>query len=318
MEYKDYYKILGVNKNASTDEIKKAYRKLAVKYHPDKNPNNKQAEEKFKEINEANEVLGDPDKRKKYDTLGENYKSYERTGANPNDFDWSQFTQQQQRRGGSRQYETETEFDFGGSGFSDFFEQIFGGGFGRSTQNQRSGGGRPSRGADYRLDIDLTLEEAYTGTVRQFETDGEKLQIKLKPGTYDGQQLRIKGKGGKARAGNNNRGDILAFIRIVPHPHFVRKGNDLHCDIPVELYTAILGGKATIRTLKGLMKVDIAKESDNGSVLRLKGLGMPIYDKPGSFGDLYAKVKIIMPKNLSAKEIELFKQLAAGRTKAHV
>ncbi|HKR04036.1 MAG TPA: J domain-containing protein [Bacteroidia bacterium] len=313
MQYKDYYKTLGVNKNASADEIKKAYRKLAVKYHPDKNPNNKPAEEKFKEINEANEVLGDPEKRKKYDTLGENWKSYERTGANPNDFDWSQFTQQQRR--GSRNYETETEFDFGGSGFSDFFEQIFGGGFGRG--NGRGNPGRASRGADYRLDINLTLEEAYTGTVRQFETDGEKLQIKLKPGTYDGQQLRIKGKGGRG-SHNSQRGDIHAFVHITPHPHFVRKGDDIYCDIPVELYTAVLGGKAAIRTLKGLIKVDIAKESDNGAVLRLKGLGMPKYDKPGMPGDLYAKVKIMMPKNLSAKEIELFKQLAALRNKAPV
>jgi curved DNA-binding protein len=310
MEYKDYYKTLGVNKNASAEEIKKAFRKLAVKYHPDKNAGNKQAEEKFKEINEANEVLGDPEKRKKYDTLGENWKSYERTGANPNDFDWSQFTQ---RRGGSRQYEAETEFDFGGSGFSDFFEQIFGRGFGKSN---RSNTGRTVRGADYRLDINITLEEAYSGTVRQFETDGEKLQIKLKPGMYAGQQLRIKGKGGRS-GHNGQRGDILAFVHVTPHPHFLRKGDDIYCDIPVELYTAVLGGKAAIRTLKGLINVDIAKGSETGAVPRLKGLGMPKYDKPVMFGDLYAKVKIMMPKNLSAKEIELFKQLAELR-KVHV
>src|SRR6185436_4096571 len=315
MEYKDYYKTLGVNKNTSAEEIKKAYRKLAVKYHPDKNAGNKQAEEKFKEINENNEVLGDPEKRKKYDTLGENWKSYERTGANPNDFDWSQFKQQQRR--GSRTYETETEFDFGGSGFSDFFEQIFGGGFGRRSGNGKSGGGRVARGADYRLDINITLEEAYSGTVRQFETDGEKLQIKLKQGSYDGQQLRIKGKGGRS-GHNGQRGDIHAFVHVAAHPHFVRKGDDLYCDIPIELYPAILGGKAPIRTLKGLINVDIAKGTENGAVLRLKGLGMPKYDKPGMFGDLYAKVKIIMPKNLSAKEMELFKQLASLRSKAYV
>ncbi|MEP7168311.1 MAG: J domain-containing protein [Bacteroidota bacterium] len=313
MDYKDYYKILGVNKNASADEIKKAYRKLAVKYHPDKNPNNKQAEEKFKEMNEANEVLSDPEKRKKYDTLGENYKKYERTGGKPNDFDWSQFTQQQSR--GSKNYESETEFEFGSTGFSDFFEQFFGGSFGKSAGSGRSNVGRASRGADYRLDINITLEEAYSGTVRQFETDGEKLQIKLKPGTYNSQQLRIKGKGGR---GNNSaqRGDILAFISVTQHPHFERKGDDLHCEIPVELYTAILGGKAAIRTLKGLIKVDIAKESDNGSVLRLKGMGMPKYDKPEMFGDLYAKIKIIMPKNISSKETELFKQLAVLSNKS--
>jgi curved DNA-binding protein len=306
MEYKDYYKILGVNKSASGDEIKKAYRKLAVKYHPDKNQNNKQAEEKFKEINEANEVLGDPEKRKKYDTLGENWKSYERTGANPNDF-WQQY---QQQRGGSRNNEPDMEFEFGSSGFSDFFEQIFGGGFGRSRSG--SSNMRTSRGQDYRLDLNITMEEAYAGTVRQFESGGEKLQIKLKPGMYEGQQLRIKGKGGRGR-NNGQRGDILAFVHIEKHPHFDRRGDDLYCEIPVELYTAVLGGKAPIRTLKGLIKINIAKETDNGSVLRLKGMGMPKYDKPGSFGDLYAKIKIIMPKNLSSKEIELFKQLAELR-----
>ncbi|MEO5572559.1 MAG: J domain-containing protein [Bacteroidia bacterium] len=316
MEYKDYYKILGVTKNASADEIKKAYRKLAVKYHPDKNPNNKQAEEKFKEINEANEVLGDPEKRKKYETLGENWKSYERTGANPDSFDWSQYRQQQQRRG-SGNYEQEAEFDFGSSGFSDFFEQMFGGGFGPGKTRGRSNTGRTAHGQDYRLELDITLEEAYSGTTRQFQSDGEKLQIKLKPGSYNGQQLRIKGKGGTGK-NNGQRGDVLAFVHIANHPHFERKGDDLYCEIPVELYTAVIGGKATIRTLKGLIKVDITKESDIGSVLRLKGMGMPKYDKPGMYGDLYAEVKVMMPKNLSAKETELFKQLAAIRNKAHI
>jgi curved DNA-binding protein len=312
MNYKDYYKILGVNKNASADEIKKAYRKLAIKYHPDKNQNNRQAEEKFKEINEANEVLSDVEKRKKYDTLGENWKSYERTGADPGDFDWSQYKQQQQR--GSGNYQPDMEFEFGGTGFSDFFEQFFGGGFGGRNTSGKGNGARASRGQDYQLDLNITLEEAYTGTTRQFETDGEKLQIKLKPGMYDGQQLRIKGKGGKSR-NNGQRGDILAFVHIAKHPHFERRGDDVYCEIPVELYTAVLGGKVQIRTLKGLIKIEIAKESDNGSVLRLKGMGMPKYDKPGIFGDLYAKVKIIMPKNLSSKETELYKQLSAIRNK---
>jgi curved DNA-binding protein len=307
MDYKDYYKVLGVTKGAGADEIKKAYRKLAVKYHPDKNAGNKQAEEKFKEINEANEVLSDPAKRKKYDELGENWKNYERTGGNTQDFDWSQFSQRGRSTKGSK---PDMEFEFGNTGFSDFFEQIFGGGFGSSSSGGRSS--RVSRGQDYRLDVNITLEEAYSGTVRQFETDGEKLQIRLKPGSYNEQQLRIKNKGGK---GHNNRGDILVFVHVEKHPHFDRKGDDLYCDIPVDFYTAVLGGKTPIRTLKGLIKVDIAKETDNGKVLRLKGMGMPRYDHAGKFGDLYAKVNIMVPKNLSQKEIELFNELASLKNK---
>lgn len=299
MEYKDYYQILGVSKTASTDEIKKAYRKLAVKYHPDKNPGNKQMEEKFKEINEANEVLSDPEKRKKYDTLGENWKNYERTGGNANDFDWSRYAGQRKSSGRSA---SGYEFEFGGSGFSDFFEQFFGGSFDTARK-------RTAKGHDLRLDLDITLEEAYNGTLRQFEVGGEKLQIRLKPGTYDGQQLLIKGKGGKSK-GSSPRGDIYAFVHVQKHPHFQRKGNDLYCTIPIELYTVILGGKATIRTLKGLININISKETENGKALRLKKMGMPVYNQPGQFGDLYGKINIVMPKNLTQKEIDLFNQLA--------
>ncbi len=299
MDYKDYYKVLGVNKGAGSDEIKKAYRKLAIKYHPDKNPGNKQMEEKFKEINEANEVLSDPEKKKKYDELGENWKQYERTGGRSDDFDWSRFAQQQQQQRGRSAHH---DFEFGGSGFSDFFEQFFGGGgFGGSQS-------REIKGQDLRLDIDITLEEAYAGTSRQFEVDGEKLQIRLKPGSYDGQQIRIKGKGGKGRSGGS-RGDIYGFIHVKKHSHFSVEGIDLHCEIPVEFYTAVLGGKATIKTLKGLIKIDIAKETDNGKVLRLKNMGMPSYNDPDKSGDLYAKVNIIMPKNLTPLEQNLFQQL---------
>jgi curved DNA-binding protein len=307
MEYKDYYKMLGVSKTATADEIKKAFRKLAVKYHPDKNPGNKQMEEKFKEINEANEVLSDPGKRKKYDELGTNWKQYERTGGSADGFNWAQHAQQQQgRRARGNEGNAHFEFEDAG-GFSDFFEQFFGG----STAGSSFGGGstRSIKGQDLRLDIDITLEEAYSGTVRQFEVDGEKLQIRLKPGSYDGQQIRIKGKGGKGK-GAGQRGDIYGFVHVQKHPHFRVDGGDLYCEIPVEFYTALLGGKATIRTLKGLIKVDIAKETENDKVLRLKKMGMPVYDEPEKFGDMYAKVNIIMPKNLSQKEIELFKQLA--------
>jgi curved DNA-binding protein len=304
MDYKDYYKILGVAKTATAEEIKKAFRKLAVKYHPDKNPGNKQMEEKFKEINEANEVLSDPEKRKKYDEMGSNWQQYERAGGRGDDFDWSRYRQQ---RGTRSQGE---EFDFGGGGFSDFFEQFFGSSFGGGTF-QRTGN-VASKGQDLRLDIDITLEEAYTGTARQFEVDGEKLKIQLKPGSYDGQQIRIKGKGGKGR-NQGQRGDIYGFVHVQKHTHFRVEGNDLHCDIPVEFYTAALGGKATIRTLKGLIKIDILKGTESGKILRLKNMGMPVYNEQGKFGDLYAKVLLVIPKNLTQKEIDLLTQLAELR-----
>ena len=312
MNFKDYYKILGVDKSASSDEIKKVYRKLAVKYHPDKNQGNKTAEEKFKEINEANEVLGNPEKRKKYDVLGENWKHYEQQGAqNKNDFDWSKW----QNAGGGQQYYSSGNESFGnGEHFSDFFETIFGGGFG-SGQRERTRG--IHKGSDYQAEVELSLEESYTGTARLLEVNGEKLQMKFKPGVQDGQTLRIKGKGGQGLNGGA-RGDIYVSVKIPVHPHYERKGDDLYCDAPVSFYTVILGGKTLIRTLKGTIKIDIPKETDSGKILRLKKLGMPKFGKENEFGDLYARVKIVVPKNLSEKEMELFKQLSAMRKTEHI
>ncbi|MDF2436079.1 MAG: DnaJ-class molecular chaperone with C-terminal Zn finger domain [Bacteroidota bacterium] len=287
MSYKDYYKILGLEKTASADAIKKAFRKLAVKYHPDKNPGNKAAEEKFKEINEANEVLGDPEKRKKYDEFGENWQQTQQANyQNPH-----------QHGGNTRYY---SEQDFGGGDFSDFFESMFGGKFGGGSRGAQKGG-------DYSAEVEISLEEAYHGTSRLLEVTGEKLQMRFKPGVKEGQTLRIKGKGA---AGNNNgaRGDIYVTVHVASHPHFERKENDLYCEAPVDLYTLILGGKATIRTLKGNIKIDIPKSTDNGKTFRLKGMGMPVFGKETS-GDLYAKVKVMLPKNLSNEELELFRKL---------
>lgn len=294
MEYRDYYKILGIQKSASTEEVKKAFRKLAVKYHPDKNPNNKAAEEKFKEINEANEVLSDPEKRKKYDELGENWKQYQQQGGQEGTFDWSKWENQ---AGGYRTYTSDE-----GSDFSDFFSNIFGGEFRQQTN-------RPRKGNDFEAEIHISLEEAYHGTTRQLQTDGETLQIKIRPGIADGHVLRLKGKGGQGRSGGA-RGDIYMKVHVQFHPDFTRKGDDLYHDIPVELYTAILGGKALIRTLKGTMKIDIPKGIENNKVLRLRGLGMPKFGKEKEYGDLYAKVNIVLPKNLSENELKLFQQLS--------
>ena len=308
MDFKDYYKILGVSKTATAEEIKKAYRKLAVKYHPDKNANDKSAEEKFKEVNEANEVLGDPEKRKKYDELGENWNYYQQRGqnqpeSNAQDFDWWQWT----NRGNSS-----NSSNFGNSDFSDFFENIFGGQFSGSRQRKP----RAAKGKDYQADMELSLEEAYTGTSRQLELDNTKLQLKTKPGLKDKQVLRLKEKGGKGHNGGPD-GDLYITVHIPEHPHYKRRDDDLYCDIPVDLYKAVLGGEVMVRTLRSPIKITLPKETDNGKVLRLKGMGMPKYGVPDTFGDLYAKVSVQLPKNLTEKELELFKELSNLKENTH-
>ncbi len=306
MEFRDYYKVLGLEKSATAEEIKKAYRKLAVKYHPDKNPDNKAAEEKFKEISEAYDVLGNPEKRKKYDELGENWKHYQQAGGQQGDFDWSKWKTDQ---GGA--YYTYTSGEEGGEQFSDFFESIFGSEGFRSQRTQSS-----FRGQDYEAVCEISLEEAYAGTSRQMEVNGEKLQVKLKPGTKGGQVLRIKEKGAPGY-NKGKRGDIYLKVLVQEHSHFTVKENDLHSNTPVDLYTAILGGQTLVRTLKGTIKINIPKYTDNGKVLRLKGLGMPVYGSEPQFGDLYVKVQVQLPKNLSEKEISLFQELAQIKNNNH-
>jgi len=306
MDFKDYYKILGLDKNASVDEIKKAYRKLALKYHPDKNPNNKAAEDKFKEINEANEVLSDPEKKRKYDELGSNYNQYQQQGSREGNFDWSKWTAGNQGRGSS----FSGEQAFGNEGeFSSFFESVFGGGF-----NNTRRGSTKMKGQDYRAEIEVSLEDAYHGTESRIEVNGKTLQMKLKPGIKNGQVLRIKEKGGPGRNGGP-KGDIYLTLIIPEHPHFERREDDLYCNAPVDLYTAVLGGKQLVITLKGNIRIDIPAGTDNGKTLRLKGMGMPKFGKVNEFGDLYAKLSIVLPKNLTEKEIKLFKELQELRNK---
>jgi len=306
MDYKDYYKVLGVEKTASKDEIKKKYRKLAQKYHPDKNPGNKQAEEKFKEISEANQVLSDDEKRRKYDELGSNWNQFQQGGGGGG-FDFSQFTG---KRGG-RSGRSGMEDMFGGSGrFSDFFESFFGGGFQGDPQMAR--GNRQTKGRDYEAEINLHLSDAYHGTSTILNVDGQKIKVNLAPGVTHGQLLRLKGKGGKSPDGGPD-GNIILKINIINNTKFELDNTDLHTTTEVDLYTAVLGGKLTIETLKGPMSINIQKETPNGKILRLKGLGMPVYGKAGSFGDLYIKLQVSLPVNLSPKETELFKQLSELR-----
>jgi len=314
MEYKDYYKTLGVSKTATQDEIKKAYRKLAVKYHPDKNKGNKEAENKFKEVNEANEVLSDPEKRKKYDELGENWKYYQQSG-DTGGFDWSQYTNQGNQGYSNYRYEGDFDDTFSGSEFSDFFETIFRGA--RRTTGSTQRGRRGSRSAymkgnDLNAELSITLEDAYKGAEKFFDINGQSIKLKIKPGISDGQILKLAGKGNPGYNGGS-AGDLLLKIHVLHDPMYERKVNDLHTDLRINLYTAVLGGKATLRTFKGNINVNIPKESQNGKVLRLQGMGMPVYGKHNQFGDLYAKITIEIPTNLSAKEQKLFRELSEER-----
>lgn len=298
MDYKDYYKILSIDKKASQDEIKKAYRTLAVKYHPDKNPDNKAAEEQFKLANEANEVLGNPEKRKKYDELGENWQQYEKQG---NQHAGTPFGGNQ---GGQYRYESNGNDSFDNqSDFSDFFEQFFSGGgksAGRRTQNRRGG--------DYETEMEITLEEAHQGTSRTIQVDHEKLRITTKPGSYNDQQLRIKNKGAKGSS-EDQRGDLFVRIKVNNHPDFDRKGDDIFRTQTIDLYTAVLGGEVLVKTLSGQVKIKVAAGTQNGKSIRLKGKGMPIYDKKDIFGDFYLEIKVQIPDKLTDKQQELFEQL---------
>jgi curved DNA-binding protein len=284
MDYKDYYKILGVNKNATASEIKKAFRKLAVKYHPDKNQGDESLEEKFKEVNEANEVLGNPEKRKQYDKLGNNWKNARQQGS-----------------GSSYQGEPSDLFGEEG-GFSDFFQSIFG----RSHQEGR--GSQNVKGRDYQTSIELTLEEAYHGASRIIQLNNQKIRITTKPGAYSGQSLRVKGKGEVSLAGGA-KGDVYVKIKVLPHHLYQRKGNDLVYKLAIDLYTIVLGGDAKINTFSGPVKVNIPAGSQLDKIMRLKGKGMPIYGENEQRGDLLVRLKVIFPKQLSNEEKVLFQQL---------
>jgi curved DNA-binding protein len=313
MEYKDYYKILGVSKKATPEEIKKAYRKLAKEYHPDKNPGNKVAEAKFKDITEANDVLSDPEKRKYYDELGSNWAKYQQFGGNPEDYMRRQRPTYTPPRGNPSQGPgPELDDLFGGSsggGFSDFFKNIFGS-FG--SRDSEPSSQRLNRGQDFETEMEITLEEAFHGTARILNVLNQKLRMQIKPGIEDGQSLKLKGRGGENPNGGE-RGDLFVKVKIAKHPQIERRGHDLHYDLPIDLYTAVLGGKITTKFLGSEISFPVAKETETGKILRLRGKGMPKYDAPSEHGDLYVKLLPIMPKNLSAREAELFAQLAELR-----
>ncbi len=300
MAYIDYYKILGVDKSATQEDIKKAYRKQARKWHPDLNPDNKEAEKKFKDLNEANEVLSNPENRTKYDKYGENWKhgdEYEKA--------------QQQRRSYTAE---DTDGGFSGSGFggeedfSDFFQNMFGGaggGFGKSSRGRASG---KFKGNDVTAELNLSLREAAATHQQTFDINGKKVRITIPAGVYDGQQIKLKGHGSPGFNGGPN-GDLYITFNIAADTEFERSGDDLKARVTIDLYTAVLGGDIKVNTLDGSVNLKVKPETQNGTTVRLKGKGFPVYKKEGQFGDLFVTFDVKLPKNLTEKQKELFEQL---------
>lgn len=316
MEFKDYYKILGVEKNASADDIKKAYRKLAKKYHPDRNQGDKAAEEKFKEVSEANEVLSDPEKRKKYDNLSSDFSRYRRSGGNTDD--WFRNYSSQQRGQGGGAYDFSEGFGdifgrSGGSTFSDFFETFMGGGGFTAGRKRSSRAASARKGQDYEAQLNISLEEAHAGKEKDILVEGKTLRVKLSPGIEEGTKLRLKNLGAAGFYGGE-KGDLYLTISIDKHPFFERKANDLYCELQVDLYTAVLGGKKQLRTIDGkTLNIVIPKETENGKILRIPKMGMAYPNNRELRGDLLVKISVTLPKGLSAEELSLFEKLRSLR-----
>jgi curved DNA-binding protein len=298
MEFVDYYKVLGVDKNASEEDIKKAYRKLARKLHPDLNPNDKEAHKKFQQLNEANEVLSDPEKRKKYDQYGKDWQHAEQ---------FEQARQQQQQRRYSNEGGQSFSGDFNEDDFSEFFSSMFGGGEGfRSRQTK-------FRGQDYHAELHLNLREAAVTHQQTITVDGKNIRITIPAGVSNGQKIKLKGHGAPGVNGGPN-GDLYITFQIADDPQFKRLENDLYTTHEIDLYTALLGGETTIDTLNGKLKLKVAPETQNGTKVRLKGKGFPVYKQEGSFGDLYVTYEVKLPTRLTEKEKELFTQLSKLRS----
>ncbi len=297
MAFIDYYKTLGISKTATEKDIKTAYRKLARKYHPDLNPDNKEAEKKFKEINEANEVLSNPENRKKYDKYGKDWKHGE---------EYEKAKRQQQRQS---QHQSAQQ-DFSNKEYSDFFESMFGGG--RPSYNQ--GRSPKFKGQDYNAELHLNLKDVYTTQQQVLTVNGKKIRLTIPAGVENGQVIKIKGKGGLGINGGPN-GDLYIKFIIDNHTQFKREGNNLYHNVDLDLYTSILGGEITVNTFNSKVKLKIKPETKNESKVKLKGKGFPIYKKEGKFGDLIITYHIKTPTDLSEKEIELFNELQKIKAK---
>jgi len=298
MAFIDYYKILGISKTATTDEIKKAYRKLARKYHPDLHPDDKEANKRFQEVNEANEALSDPEKRKKYDEYGENWKHADQYAEQKRSQGNSYGGGNPFGGGGGRGY---TDADFGGGDFSDFFSSMFGGGGRRSSAKYK--------GQDYQAEFQISLTEAYTTHKKTITVNGKNLRITIPAGIADKQVIKLKGQGA-AGANGGPAGDLFITINITENPAMKRLNDDLYLTQEIDLYTAVLGGDVTIDTLSGKVKLKVPAGTQNGTKVRLKGKGFPVYKKEGEFGNLFVTWQVAIPTALSDKQKELFEELA--------
>jgi len=304
----DYYSILGIDKKASPDDIKKAYRKLAVKYHPDKNPGDKKAEETFKQVNEAYEVLSDEEKKKNYDRYGDPRGPMHGQGQPGGG---------QQRPGSGQSYHNEGDpsgFFGQGEGFSDFFESFFG-----NARGGKGSGGRGTRGgrsADLHAEMTITPEEAYNGAAKVFGINNNNIRIRLKPGTYEGLQVRLPGKAGAAD-GKTPAGDLYITIHVAPDARYEISGENIQQKVSIDLFTAVLGGEKEVTTLAGTLKIKIPPGTQNGKIMRLKGKGMPVYNKEGQFGDLFLSISVLIPDKLTEEQKALFRQLQDSFSQAN-
>jgi len=306
MEYKDYYKILGVDRSANKNEIKRVYRKLALKYHPDRNPDNPQAEEKFKEINEAYQVLSDPEKRARYDQLGESYTQWQARGAPSGGFQWDDwFTTSP---GGGANVSREDLEDLLGSEFSEFFRRIFGGMYGSGTrqQGQRTRNSQV-RGPEYQQKVAISLAEAFHGTTRRLEFQDRKLEVKIPPGARSGTKVRVPGA---LTTAGGEKNDLYLVLEVADDPRYEREGDHLHTTVPINLYTAVLGGEVTVPTLSGNILLTIPPGTQPDQVFRLAKRGMPQVKDPQTHGDLFVRVKVQIPQKLTPQQKQLFEKLA--------
>jgi curved DNA-binding protein len=294
MDFVDYYKLLGIEKTATAKDIKNAFRKLARKYHPDLNPNDKDAKRKFQQINEANEVLSDPEKRKKYDQYGKDWQHSDQFEKQ------RQYQQQPPRSSGDRFTSQQSDGDF-----SDFFESLFGG----ASQDRGRSQQVKYRGEDYTADLHLELIDIYKTQKQTLTVNNKKIRITIPAGIENGQTIKVPGHGGKGIKGGPD-GDLFITFSIANHPRFKRLGNDLFTTVELDLYKAVLGGEITIDTLNGKVKLKVKPETQNGSKVKLKDKGFPVYKSEDQFGDLYITYTIKIPSNLTGKQRDLFTQLA--------
>src|SRR3990172_728330 len=312
MDYKDYYKILGVDRKASEDEIKRAYRKLALKYHPDRNPNNKQAEDQFKEINEAYQVLSDPAKRERYEQLGDSFTRWQQHGGAQGGFNWNEWVTSP--RGGNVRVEVGNMEDlFGGGlgGFSEFFQQIFGGMQNFSTTDfRRPGSTRGNQPPMYQSEISISLLEAFQGTTRRIEVGGRRLEVKIPAGARTGTKVRVSEA---VTTSDGKKSDLFLVVQVADDPNFERKGNDLYTQTEVDLLKAVLGGEVSVKTLTGTIILTMPAGTQPGQTIRLAGQGMPTIKNPEARGDLFVRIKVKIPRQLSAEQRDLFERLARLR-----